>query len=113
MANIVGVREYLNQARDARGNVLPVGEEPALVATAITATGTSAQHTFNAETRFAFIHTENIMNWAMTADHNPTAVVGGAGRLAAEESIFLGIAPGGRDADGAVSPLKIAIIIDT
>ena len=113
MANIVGIREYLNQAKDAHGNVLPAGEEPALVATPVTATATSAQHTFNAETRFVLIHSENIINWAMTADHNPTAIVAGAGRLAAEESIFLGIAPGGRDADGAVSPQKIAIIIDT
>ena len=113
MANIVGVREYINQAVDGHGNVLPVGEEPALVATILTATGTSAQHTFNSATKFVFIHTENILNWAMTADHNPTAVIAGAGRLAAEESIFLGIAPPGRDADGAVSPQKIAIIIDT
>ena len=113
MANIVGVREYINQARDGHGNVLPVGEEPALVATILTATGTSAQHTFQANTRFCLIHTENIINWAMTADHNPTAVVAGAGRLAAEESIFLGIAPGGKDAAGAATPFKIAIIIDT
>ena len=113
MANIVGIREYLNQAKDARGNVLPAGEEPVLVATAVTATGTSAQHTFNAETRFVFIHTENIINWEITADHNPTAIVAGAGRLAAEESIFLGISPGGKTAAGAATPFKIAIIIDT
>ena len=67
MANIVGIREYVNQAMDANGHVLPAGEEPALVATTITATGTSAQHTFNVKTRFFLIHTEDIINWQITS----------------------------------------------
>lgn len=113
MANIVGIREYVRQARDGNGHVLPAGEEPAIVATAITATGTSAQHTFNVKTRFFLIHSENIINWEITADGNPTAVIAGAGRMAAEEKQFLGLATGGRDDAGAATPLKIAIIIDT
>ena len=113
MANIVGIREYINQARDGRGNVLPAGEEPAIAATAVTATGTTAQHTFNVLTRFFLIHSENIINWEITADGNPTAVVAGAGRMAAEEKQFLGLASGGRDDAGVKTPLKIAIIIDT
>ena len=113
MANIVGIREYLKQARDANGHILPAGEEPAIAATAITATGTSAQHTFNVLTRFFLIHSENIINWAITADGNPTALVAGAGGMAAGEKQFLRLASGGRDAARAATPLKIAIIIDT
>ena len=113
MANIVGIREYINQATDGKGNVLPVGEEPALVATAVTATATSANHLLNEATNFVFIKSENVINWAMTADHAPTATVAGAGRMAAEESIFLGIGPAGRDVDGVRVVRKIAIIIDT
>lgn len=113
MSNIVGIREYARQARDADGQVLPAGEEPAIAATALTATATSAQHTFNVLTRFFLIHSENIINWAITADKNPTAVVAGAGRMAAEEKQFLGLASGGRNSAGTATPLKIAIIIDT
>ena len=113
MANIVGIREYERQARDANGEVLPAGEEPAIVATAVTATATSAQHTFNVATRFVLIHSENIINWEITGDKNPTAVVAGAGRMAAEEKQFLGLATGGRNDAGTLTPLKIAIIIDT
>ena len=113
MANIVGIREYVRQARDANGHILPAGEEPALVATAVTATGTSAQHTFDVKTRFFLLHSENIINWAITADKNPTALVAGAGRMAAEEKQFLGLASGGSNDAGVATPLKIAIIIDT
>ena len=113
MANIVGIREYVNQARDGPGNVLPAGEEPALVATALTATGTTAQHTFNAKTRFFLIYTEDIINFAMVANGNPTAIIAGAGRMAAETSQFLGVKTGGKDDAGLATPQKIAIIIDT
>ena len=113
MANIVGLREYQNLARDGQGNVMPVGEEPALKATVLTATGTSAQTTLDENTRFILLHSENIINWHMTPDGNPTAIVAGTGRLAAEQSIFLGVRPGGRDDAGAATPMKIAIIIDT
>ena len=67
----------------------------------------------NAQTRFCLIHSENIINWAMVADGNPTAIVAGAGRMAAEEKQFLGIASGGRDDAGLATPQKIAIIIDS
>ena len=113
MANIVGIREYVRQGRDANGHVLPAGEEPAIAATAVTATGTSAQHTFNVKTRFFLIHTEDIINIAITADGNPTATVAGAGRMQAEEKQFLGLASGGRNDAGVATPLKMAIIIDT
>lgn len=113
MPNIVGIREYINQARDANGQVMPAGEEPAIAATALTATATSAQHTFNAQTRFILIHSEDLINWEMTADGNPTAVVAGAGRMGSEEKQFLGVASGGRNDAGAKTPQKIAIIIDT
>lgn len=113
MANIVGIREYVRQARDANGHVLPAGEEPAIAATALTATVTSAQHTFDVKTKFFLIHSENIINWEITADGNPTAVISGAGRMSSEEKQFLGLASGGRDDAGAATPLKIAIIIDT
>lgn len=113
MADVVGIREYTNQARDGLGNVLPAGEEPALVATAVTATATSAQHTFNARTRFCLLLTEGIINFEMTADKNPTAVLAGAGRLVAGSQLFLGVATGGKDNAGVATPQKIAIIIDT
>ncbi len=110
--NIVGIREYVRQARDANGHVLPAGEEPAIAATAITPTGTSAQHTFNVKTKFFLMHTVVAINHAITADGNPTAIVDGAGRMGAEETQFLGLASGGRSDAGAATPLKIALILD-
>ena len=112
MANRVGIREYINQARDANGNVLPTGEEPAIAATTILATGTSAQHTFNAKARFFQIRTEDGINFAITANGNPTAIVEGAGRIPPNTLEFFGLASGGKTDAGVATPLKIAIIID-
>ena len=113
MAALVGIREYINQARDANGNVLPTGEEPAIAATAIVPTGTSAQHTFNVQAQFFQIRAEDPVNFAITADGNPTAVVDGAGKIPSGGVEFFGLASGGRNDAGAKTPLKIALIVDT
>ena len=110
--DITSIREYVNQAMDGYGNVLPAGEEPAIVATALVPDGTSAQHTFNWRTRFFLIYINVSINWAMVANGNPTAIVDGAGRMAAETSQFLGVATGGRDDAGLATPQKLALILD-
>ncbi len=112
MADFVTLREYVNMARDANGNVLPAGEEPAIATQSKTPIGTTANFSaLNENTRFVLLSTKSIVNWAIAA--SPTAVVGGAGRLAADEKLYIGVQPGGRSAAGARTPLVIAIIIDT
>ena len=110
---VTGIREYLRQGTDADGKVVPAGEEPALVATAITVTGSSAQHTFNVATRFFLLKAgPSAINHAVVPGNNPTAIVDGAGRLGPEETQFLGLAVGGKNDAGVVQAQKIALILD-
>ncbi len=112
MAGTVTLREYVNMARDANGNVLPAGEEPAVATQTKLSTGTSANFSaLNEQTHFVLLSTDGIVNWAIGA--SPTAATGAAGRLAADEKLFIGVLPGGRTAAGARTPLKIAIITDS
>ena len=108
--SVFTVREYDNLATDANGNPIPVGLEPAIATQALTTSGSSQDLTaFNERTRYILIGCDGIANWVI----NGTAVVGGAGRLAASEHMFLGVAPGGRDDTGARTPLIISVIDDT
>lgn len=111
-SDVTGIREYVNQARDGHGNVLPAGEEPALVATVFVPDGTSEQHTFNVKTRFFLIYTNVAINFSMVANGNPTAIINGAGRMAVDTSQFLGVKTGGKDDAGLATPQKIALILD-
>ena len=109
---VVTLREYVNMARDANGNVLPAGEEPAVATQTKSSSGTSADFSaLNARTRFVLLSTDGIVNWAIGA--SPTAATGAAGRLAADEKLFIGVESGGKDDAGAKTPLVIAIITDT
>ena len=62
--------------------------------------------------RFFLIYANIAINFAMVADGNPTAVVNGAGRMAADTSQFLGLKTGGKDDAGLATPQKIAVILD-
>ena len=107
---IFTVREYEKLAVDANGNPIPVGLEPAIATQVKTTSGSSQDLTaFNERTRYIFIGCDGIVNWIIDG----TAVVGGAGRLAADEHIFLGVASGGRNDAGARTPLVISVINDT
>ena len=119
MTGIFQIREYINQAKDQNGHVLPAGEEPAIATQAKLSTGTTAQMSaLNERTRFVLIsngptgaHTG--VAWEIGA--NPTAVAAaglGKATLAAGEKQFLGVQSGGRDAVGARTPLLFAIIND-
>ena len=109
---IFTVREYDKLATDANGIPIPVGLEPA-VATQVKTTGVSSGSlsAFNNKTRYILIGVDTArVNWIIAA--SPTAVVGGAGRLAADEHMFFGVESGGRDDAGLRTPLTIAVIDD-
>ncbi len=99
---IFTIREYSRLAKDVNGYAIPVGEEPAIATQVKTTSGASQNLTaFHELTRFILIGCDGICNWTVGA--TPTAVVGGAGRLAADEHMFFGVAPQN----------KIAVIDDT
>ena len=104
------VREYDKLATDANGHPIPVGVEPA-IATQIKTTSPASQDldAFNKDTRYILIGCNGIVNWVIDG----TAVLLGAGRLAADEHMFLGIQSGGRDDAGVRTPLVISVIDDT
>ncbi len=103
--SIFSVREYARLAKDSNGHGIPVGEEPAIATQVITTSGVSQNlSAFQESTRFILIGCDGICNWAIGTA--PTAAVGAAGRLAADEHLFLGVA-------GLKAPLKIAVINDT
>lgn len=99
------LREYDRLAKDANGHGIPVGLEPAVATQVITTSGVSQDlAAFQESTRFILIGCDGICNWAI--DANPTAVAGGAGRLAADEHLFFGVA-------GLKTPFVLAVIDDT
>lgn len=109
---IFTLREYDKLALDANGNPIPVGLEPAVATQTKTTSGSSQNlNAFNEKTRYILIGVDTArVNWVIAA--SPTAVVGGAGRLASDEHMFFGIESGGRDDAGARTPLTIAVIDD-
>ncbi len=108
--SVFSVREYVNLATDANGHSIPVGLEPAIATQKITTSGTSQDlSAFNEATRYILIGSDGIVNWVIDG----TAVAGNAGRLAADEHMFLGVRAGGRDAGGVRTPLVISVIDDT
>ena len=108
--SVFTVREYAKLATDANGNPIPVGLEPAVATQVKTTSGSSQDLTaFNNATRYILIGCDGIVNWIIDG----TAVVGGAGRLAADEHMFLGVQSGGRNDAGARTPLVISVIDDT
>ncbi len=98
------IREYARVARDANGNPLAAPEEPAITDQQVTISGNHAQsNAFNAATRFVFVSSDSISSYLVGSD--PTAVVGGAGRLIAGGNFFFGVAPN--------QSLKLSAIVDT
>lgn len=108
--SVFSVREYEKLATDANGNPIPAGIEPA-IATQVKTTSAASQDltAFNERTRYILIGCDGTVNWIIDG----TAVAGGAGRLAANEHMFLGVASGGSDALGTRTPLVISVIDDT
>ena len=119
MTGQLQIREYINQATDANGHILPAGEEPAIATQSQTSTGTSAvMPVLNGRTRFVLISnaataSATSVSWEIGA--SPTAVLasgGGKATLASLEKQFLGVQSGGKDATGTRTPLRFAIITD-
>ena len=113
------IREYINQARDQNGHILPAGEEPAIATQSQLSTGTSAlMAVLNERTRFVLLSNAatgaaTSVSWEIGA--SPTAVLasgGGKATLASLEKQFLGVQTGGKNAGGTRTPLRFAIITD-
>ncbi len=103
--SIFTLREYDALAKDANGHGIPVGLEPAIATQTLNTSGASQSLTaFQTRTRFILIGCDGIVNWNI--GDSPVALVGGAGRLAADEHIFFGVA-------GLKTPLVLAVIDDT
>lgn len=103
--SVFTVREYDALAKDANGHGIPAGQEPAIATQVITTSGVSQDlNAFQERTRFILIGCDGICNWAIGA--SPTAAAGDAGRLAADEHLFFGVA-------GSKTPLVISVIDDT
>lgn len=99
------IREYDELATDKNGNVLQAGVEPALKKTQVTTSGSEANTTLQANTRFVFMGGDGsaAFNWDVAAN----ATVGGGGYLAADAHIFIGIR------QNPASPTFISVIDDT
>ncbi len=88
----VTISEYSHLARDAAGNVLPAGLEPALAEQKVTIAGTSAQSAaFNANTTFVRVYAEGACSIAFGT--NPTADTT-LKQMAAGQSEFFGVVGG-------------------
>lgn len=95
------ITEYASLARDAQGNVIAAGQEPAAVEQKKTVSGTSAQSdAFGGTTRFVQISVDGITS--LQFGTNPTATTS-MQRLAAGEKVFYGVRP----------DLKVAFITNT
>ena len=100
MAGNVTVHEYINQAIDARGWPIPVGQGPAVATQTNLSDATSDPFAaFNTLTEFIMVKTDGIVSirFGDAAGSTPTAVVKGTNgnlRLAADETIYFGVVPG-------------------
>lgn len=91
------ITEYSNLALDRRGNVIPVGQEPAITVQQIVPGGASvASEAFSANTRFVRLHTDvncRIEFRAAGPGVDPTATAASQ-RLAAGATEYFGVLPG-------------------
>lgn len=89
---ILSIREYSHLAEDHRGNVVPVGMEPAVAGQSVTFTTTTQSAAFNASTRFVQLEVD--ANAYLDFGTNPTAVAGDGFKLPAGVVVFVGVRPG-------------------
>ena len=98
------IAEYQRQARDADGNVLPVGEEPATTTQAVTYTATAGAST-------AFLDSTTFVRISLDAagfvlfGASPTAVTGTHTPMAANVPEHFGVTPRN------VAGLKVSAVI--
>ena len=52
------ITQYANLARDSRGNVMPIAEEPALASGTLTYSTSAASSAFGANTRYVYVQTD-------------------------------------------------------
>jgi hypothetical protein len=90
---IVDISEYENQARDARNDSIPTGNEPALAyqQVAITA-GSVASVAFQDTTRMVRVHADAVCRIKFGAA--PVAAAGTSMRMAAGSTEYFGVRPG-------------------
>ncbi len=93
------ITEYDSLALDARGNVILVGQEPAIAVQQLVPGGASvASASFSGNTRFVRLHTDVTCRVEFRAngpDTNPTAAATSQ-RLPAGATEFFGVRPGYR-----------------
>ena len=87
----LGIREYDQQPHDAMGREVPVGLEPAIGTQVVDFTGTAKQVNLNDRTVFVRLHTDAICNINIGTDGAAVATVGGAGRMAADQTEHFGV----------------------
>lgn len=94
--------EYANLARDAQGNVIAAGEEPAVAGQQVTIGGGSLQSAaFQENTRFLLLHATAAARLAFGA--NPTASATSPFRMDTNQTVFVGVNP-------HVAGMKLAVI---
>lgn len=83
------INEYGSLPKNS-GNLVPIPQEPALVSTILTFTGTAASHTFNANTKFVIVSADAAFHYRVGGD---TAVTTHR-KIATDTEIPLGVVGG-------------------
>ena len=92
---VIEISEYNDLPKDKNGDPIQAGDERNLVAEAQhTVSGTSAQHTLNADTRFVRISVSGIT--AIAFGSNPTATTNAPKRLPADHVEYFGVTGGSK-----------------
>lgn len=94
--------EYSELAKDAGGNIVMVGIEPAVTTQNVTFSTTTQSSTLNASTRFVYLSSDT--NCRVVFGTNPTATTSTGVRLVANTGMFIGLKEGLRGS------LKLAVV---
>lgn len=93
---VLYISEYLMTGTDYKGLQVMAGKEPAIATQAIAIGGVSAPSTaFTSGTRFVRLHTDANCNILFSSGATPVALADSSPRMAANQTEFFGVVPGG------------------
>lgn len=93
---ILYISEYLMTGTDYKGLQVMAGKEPAIATQAIAIGGASVPSAaFTSGTRFVRLHTDANCNILFSSGATPTAIANTSPRMAANQTEFFGVVPGG------------------